>query len=642
MALKYRGEFVSEKAVKYRVDIHDTTYFGSDVFYTFDVLGLSIRYDANGEEDNRFTPVIQSEASVEMHITNSDLNSFVEDLVTSNENRYFILIYDVVQILQPFTFRWAGYILTDLVAIEDVDLNLGYSFVLKAKDGLNTLKNVDYNNNGVPYTGKVNILTHLTNCFNKLGFLQFAYASLADYIFAAVINWHGGEYTYNSTNTVLLKARIPHRAFFHRDTKGNYVYKSAFDVLSEICKTFGCRIIHSGAGYHIVQINEYLNANSVYETKNGILSGFSGSIQNYTIDHDQTDTENTDIYRLANGAFEFFSPLQYTRVEYEHIATRNLLAGALWNFNDETAKVAEDVQSNGLESILQLEFSVIYKTAFTQVVGLNIRQPHYVIMRMEFKITTPSGLTSYYQNIFNRQYNRNQFLPPFWSATPGYYYFGLPKVTNEGEFIENIQFIINRIPADGDLSVKIEFYNIYGDYGIDPLPSNLQGGSVPILQDYYTLTYEASNTFLQYIHTGFFNDQNDIIRFEANNDAAAYKTSLTQTIIGDGPNLNSPGHLELRNDANEWVLSEIGWKVGDTGDAKNISQLLANEQIKGQLLPVRKFSQMTFVMNAPKTAFLQPHYVINYNGAYWVFHGGIYDLYRDMVTGTWWQIKTDS
>ena len=641
MAVKYRGEFVSEKGVAYRVEIHDTTYFGLDV-YNFDVLNLAVKYDANGEEDDRFTPVIQSEASVEMHIDNSDLNAFVEDLVTSGENKYYILIYDVVQPLQSFTFRWAGYILTDLIAIEDVDLNLGYSFVLKAKDGLNTLKNIDYNNSGVPYTGKATIFSHLDNCFKKLGWILFAYASLSDYLFAAVINWHGGEYTYNSTNTVLTKARIPHRAFFHRDTKGNYVYKSCFDVLSEICKTFGCRIIHSGTGYHIVQINEYLNANSVYEYRSGLLSGFTGATRDYTIDHDQTNPDTTDVYRLANGFFEFFSPLQYTRVEYEHIATRNLLAGALWNYNDESAKVAEDIESNNLESILQLEFSVIYKTAFTQVVGTSLRQPHYVIMRMEFKIDTPGAGTQYYQNIFNRQYNQNQFFPPFWSSTPGYYYFGLPKVLNEGEFIENIQFIINRIPADGDLSVKIEFYNIYPSSGIDPLPSNLQGGSVPILQDYYTLTYEASNTFLQYIHTGFFNDQNDIIRFEANNDTAAYKTKTTETIIGDGPNLNSPGHLEVRNDSNDWVLSEIGWKVGNTGTAKNISQLLANEQIKGQLLPVRKFAQTTFVMNAPKTAFLQPHYAINYDGAYWVFHGGVYDLYRDMVTGTWWKIKVDS
>jgi len=212
---------------------------------------------------------------------------------------------------------------------------------------------------------------------------------------------------------------------------------------------------------------------------------------------------------------------------------------------------------------------------------------------------------------------------------------------NQAEQIQNIQLIIPNIPADGDLSVKVEFYNIYGEYGIDPLVSILQGGSVPVLQDYYTVTYEAANTFLQYIHTGFFSDQNDIIRFQSDNDNVAYKTYEVTTIIGDGPNLNSPGHLEVKNDSDEWVITENGWKVGNTGTAKNISQLLCNEVIKGQLLPVKKFMQTTFIMNDPDTAFLQPHYAINYDSGYWIFHGGTYDLFKDAVKGVWWKVKED-
>jgi len=160
-----------------------------------------------------------------------------------------------------------------------------------------------------------------------------------------------------------------------------------------------------------------------------------------------------------------------------------------------------------------------------------------------------------------------------------------------------------------------------------------------VLEDYYTVTYEASNTFLQYIHTGFFSDQNDIIRFQSDNDNTAYQTWEVTNIIGDGPNLNSPGHLEVKNDSDEWVLTENGWKVGNSGDAKNISQLLVNEVIKGQLLPVRKFMQTTFVMRG--ATFIQPHYAIEYNSEYWVFKGGVYDLKNDAVNGIWFKIKED-
>jgi len=191
------------------------------------------------------------------------------------------------------------------------------------------------------------------------------------------------------------------------------------------------------------------------------------------------------------------------------------------------------------------------------------------------------------------------------------------------------------------MTVKFEFYRVYIENYIDPVAAILQGGSVPVLQDYYTVTYQVANTFMQYIHTGFFTDQNDIIRFQADNDNKAYKIYEVTTIIGDGPNLNSPGHLEVKNDSDEWVIAENGWKVGNSGDAKNISQLLCNEVIKGQLKPVRKFMETTFVMTNPDTRFLQPHYAINYNGNYWVFHGGRYNLADDSVTGVWYQIKED-
>ena len=641
MPVKFNSTFYSDKGAEYIIEIHQSTFVGSPTEFT--TQDLQIKYDVGGDEDNRFSPITSSEASISMLINNSTLNSFVEDLVTSYEDEYFLYIR-TNQTTGQTVFKWVGYILTDLVSIEDVDLNLGYSFVLKAKDGLNTLKNIDYNNDGVPYTGKDSVFSHILKVLLKLGSVNYAYASLTEPLFSVVINWHSQEYTYNSNNTVLTKARIPHRAFYHIDTKGNYVYKNCYEVLEEICKTFGARIINSGSGFYITQINEYLNANSVIEKSYPLLGSLQTNTRDYSILHDQSDIDNSDLYRLAGSSFEFFAPLQYSRVEYEHLATRNLLPGAIWDYNDETAKVAEDVASNNFDSILQLDFTLAFYTAFTQTVATTFFQNHYVVFRILIKLEG-EVTTHYYQNTFTRLPNKFDEVGlqnAFWDTNEGYYYPLPIKVTDGNEILQNIQLIIPQVPADGDLSVKVEFYNVYGEYGIPPLTSILQGGSVPVLEDYYTVTYEASNTFLQYIHTGFFSDQNDIIRFQSDNDNTAYKTYEIKTIIGDGPNLNSPGHLEVKNDSDEWVITENGWKVGNTGDAKNISQLLANETIKGQLLPVRKFMGTTMVMTDPDNAFLQPHYAINYNSAYWIFHGGTYDLYRDMVTGIWYQVKEDS
>ena len=494
MAAKFESTFYSLAGKKYLIQIHDTTYGGGSTT-KFDCIGLSIKYDTGGDEDNRFTPVISSECAVEMHIDSSDLNNFVEDLVSSYENKYFIYISTDDS---PITFKWAGYVLTDLITIEDIDLNLGYSFVLKAKDGLNTLKNIDYSNSGVPYTGKATILNHCINALYKLDWLLYAYVSLTDYFLASVLNWHAGEYTYSGSNTVLTKARIAHRAFYHRDTKGNYIYKNCYEVLEAICKAFGARLIHSGTGYHLVQINSYLSPTSLTEYQyNYLTTGFTSSSKDYSIQHNQS-SNSTPIYRLNGGAFEFFSPLQYARVEYEHLATRNLFAGASWNYADETTKIAEDIQSNSEESILQLDFTVSYSTTFTNVISDNLRENHYVVMRLKIKLAG-----NYYQNSFEWQYDRYVISDGKWDAIENYYYFVLPLVNKEAEFFQNIQLIIAKLPEDGDLELTAEFYNIYIPQKDNPTTSILLGESPPTLDDYYTLTYEISNTFCQYIHTGF-------------------------------------------------------------------------------------------------------------------------------------------
>lgn len=642
MPVKFNSTFYSDKGAEYIIEIHQSTFVGTPTEFTCQ--GIDIKYDVGGDEDNRFNTIISSEATISMLINNSTLNSFVEDLVSSYDDTYFIYVR-TNQLNSETTYKWVGYVLVDLVTIEDIKLDVGYTFLLRAKDGLNTLKNVDYNNDGVPYTGKATIFQHINNVLQKLGSVIYAYTSFTDPLFSVVINWHSQEYTYSSTNTVLTKSRIPHRAFYHVDTKGNYVYKNCYEVLDEICKAFGCRVVASSTGYYITQINEYLNANNVYEYNYKILGSLSGGSKDYSIDHDQTDIINTEVYREGGSVFEFFSPLQYARVEYEHIATRNLLSGAFWDYNFEGTYSIEDIASNNFESIIQFDFTLAYYTNFTEVVGTSEWQPHYVVYRVLIQIDGVDATTHYYQNTLTRQLNKfreQDYNNKRWETSLGYYYIiKFIEEENQAELIDNIQIIIPNIPVDGDMTVKFELFAVYPKSGLDPLTSILQGGSVPVLQDYYTVTYQVANTFMQYIHTGFFTDQNDIIRFQADNDNKAYKTYEVTTIIGDGPNLNSPGHLEVKNDSDEWVITENGWKVGNSGDAKNISQLLCNEVIKGQLKPVRKFMETTFVMTDPDTRFLQPHYAINYDGNYWVFHGGRYNLADDSVTGVWYQIKED-
>jgi len=56
---------------------------------------------------------VSSTASVDMYINSSDLNAFVEDLVSSYENKYFVYIR-TNQLGQETTYKWVGYVFNRL------------------------------------------------------------------------------------------------------------------------------------------------------------------------------------------------------------------------------------------------------------------------------------------------------------------------------------------------------------------------------------------------------------------------------------------------------------------------------------------------------------------------------------------------
>ena len=90
MAAKYISTFFSEAGAEYQIQIHESTFTGTPI--EFDCLGVQIKYDVGGNDDERFNTIISSEAAVDMFINSADLNAFVEDLVSSYENKYFVYI----------------------------------------------------------------------------------------------------------------------------------------------------------------------------------------------------------------------------------------------------------------------------------------------------------------------------------------------------------------------------------------------------------------------------------------------------------------------------------------------------------------------------------------------------------------------
>lgn len=623
MGVRLQGAFYSQKGVAYLVRIYDTSYSGATTDFTAETLNIS--YTPEGGQEERFVPVLPSELTLGMRINNATLETFVTDLVGAEEGRFYIAVGNLSD------FAWNGYILVDLVSIQDTPLEVGYIFEIKAKDGLNRLKTIDYNDAGTAYTGKETFVAHILNCLNKIDFVPTLWPSST--LLNIVCNWHEDSYTYAANINPMKRSRINHRAFYYVDTRGNNVYSSCYDVLEKICRAWGAQIRLSGSAFWLTQLNEYADADSLYVfryTRAG--SETISSAQDLRIAH-IPNNDDSPLKRYSGGRFEFYAPLSRVQVDYQHIATRNLLAGEVWDQVFDSAVTVEDIDSNSGTASLSFQGSLTYNSTWFSI--SDPFEEHFLVFAFTIKI----GSRYYKRNLtvysgggwaYDAEAWVNTGADNWDWRTPGSITAAQDGIT-QGPV--GISFLAEGVPIDGDLEITFDLVGAYNTNG-DAL--SIVGGDPGVV-----VTYALENNYLELLATGVFSDQSDINRYSSENNAAASKKIELVTGIGDGPNLASPGHIEVQDDLSAWVLSD-GWKVGGSGTAKAFSQLLCNEIIRGQLSPVKKMAQMPIQMVDPATGRLFPHKAIVYDSANWVFGSGRYNLATEIWDGVWWKVQTAS
>ena len=151
---------------------------------------------------------------------------------------------------------------------------------------------------------------------------------------------------------------------------------------------------------------------------------------------------------------------------------------------------------------------------------------------------------------------------------------------------------------------------------------------------------------MEFLPNGNIQNQNDIYEYASDNNVFSSLRARIETKIGDGPVTSSPGAIFVKNNDGNFVLaSPIGWTIADIGTGKNISQILVNEVIKGQLKPVRRMINIGFQNKNLNNPWL-PHLVIDFtsviaqdNDNFWVFERGTYECMTDIITGDWFVIK---
>ena len=741
MAIRYQSTIYSEKGRKVTISIKDKNFSG--VFGSFDVINLNVKYESDSiQGQERFTPIVGSSCDLSIIINSSGLVNLLTDIGLAVEGRFTLDLTAYESDDITVSFRWYGYIVTDLVEFEDLPLATTYEAKISAIDGLGWLKTLDYKSAVGPYLGQDTVVQHILNCLNQLDFVQENLVANNLPVLHTVFNWHENTLTYNADNDFALKTAIQHRAFYHRDTKNNYIWQSCYDVLKKICQVFGARLIFSGSQYWLIQINEYTNTPTLHRyfkyNAYGVQSAGTFNLD-FTISNVQTNLSGSDLMRLAGGRWTYYSALKNAVVRYNHNAKKNLMPGIIYNYitNNDPIIVRTDVLDSTID-IAKLSYTgILYQRSiwltgggfmphifvyavkvasivdYIPLMGFNVLQTwslgsgwsilngslfgttvtgisewngdpvvankyYYITIKVELqsgtlrlriggvtKTITDSGDYEYkiytintdpfrLDSVSNPKFTgvidallvkkENKFLKRPVNFTNGFnYQLGAASWENsfyEWEFVTDIiqldgTEIINKtisfdtlaIPETGEYVWEMRLKEVRDEFGTD-------------IRADYNIEFYLTNNYLEFMPDGTIQGQSDLLEFASDNDDKSSLISNIDVYLGDGPSATTTGALRILNTSGIYEPSD-GWRVGNNGSAKNISQLLVNEVIRGQLTPKKRMIDMPFqnlIVNKPYL----PHKVIVYENNYYVFERGDFDLLTEITRGDFFKIEIDA
>ena len=260
--------------------------------------GLNLEYIPNS--DDPYEPIFASQLGISIDFTDelSDIINF-----TNIDDRY-----NYVEMYVNNVIEWVGFIINDNVQIS---YSTGRKIAtFNATDGLGMLKDIPFEppagNTGVNDINS--LLTILRTCFNAIGFKNNRNTVTLCSYFSVGMSDRG----VNSWRDPFVQTYMAYRNFL----KDEYTYTNCLDVISNIAKSFGCRVFQADGKWWIVSVNEFAETNAYYTEYNttglrvdnldGNLINTSSIIQPYLtntsglyfIDNSQLKILNKGFYKI--------------------------------------------------------------------------------------------------------------------------------------------------------------------------------------------------------------------------------------------------------------------------------------------------------------------------------------------------------
>ena len=284
---KYQATFATKSGKIAYLYLAEDGYTGSVIQYQ----GIHIDLQYIPNSDDPFEPIFASQLNIVLDVTDNINN--IPNLVTLNDRKYNAKLYI------DSDLEWEGWVLSDSV-------QLGYStgrrqLSFNAVDGLGILRDILLPIDPTVNSNQINSLLYYLNlCLNQLAFPDNPNLKIVCSYYASGMNDRGTH----SYSEPFSQTYLVNRTFLN-----NFIYTDCLSVISNIVKSFGCRIFQAGGKWWIVAINEFANINAYYTeydytgavvssgTINTLtqIQGYTGNTSNlYFID-------NTQIKLLRKG-----------------------------------------------------------------------------------------------------------------------------------------------------------------------------------------------------------------------------------------------------------------------------------------------------------------------------------------------------
>jgi hypothetical protein len=583
----------------YTIGIYDSSFSGTVQQIELSGDAFSIEYERQGDE--KFTAVKGSRCNVYLRVTDDsvglDLQSWITtNLLASNEDKFQLVVN------RDGNLFWVGNILHDLSG--RMDASRPYDFTLTATDGLARLKDFTFDF-ATDNNDRYKMIDYIFEVLKETPLYKL---NISSNLYTTCVEWWEDSMPARAANKDPLDFTKVHCYTFTKfdEKKQERTAFTYYEVLEELCKHWGMRVIMSEGVYRFVQVNNYEDDGT---TK-------------YRRLYDRTNAY------VSNSALPSYLSLQTTS------PIRTVLSGNQWNYFAPLKNVFKTFPFEN-KNMLNGRTSLSYSQNLPPNIigGTGIRLLFSTIIRfIAFEGTT----TGTYRIIFKVKINLNSTKYLKKSATGSTYSWAnssdfayIVATSSDYDSYQNlaVSFATPEIPAGTYTtnSFSIEISEV----------REITTGTLLVAGTDYEASRVAASTSLVY-NTNADADNQTAFKYQVQNTGStinSYDIDLGQSIMGEAYSSEYYGGLYVYN-GTSYVPSTSLWRIYDAGTGANFVYRLVSEVMAAQILPVPKYQ------GAIIGSSIYPDSLIRYNSEVYILNGGTFTAGTETWEAEWFRVST--